>query len=164
MAKGLDIETVDLIIPEGCSIILGQSHFIKTVEDLYEIIITSNPKAEFGIAFSEASGPRLIRRDGTDQELTDIAIKNIMAISAGHCFLIMLRNVFPISVLNQLKQCQEIVNIFAATSNPVKVLVARDNEQAAILGVMDGFSPLGVETMENARERMKFLRNIGYKR
>ena len=164
MAKGLDIETVDLIIPEGCSIILGQSHFIKTVEDLYEIIITSNPKAEFGIAFSEASGPRLIRRDGTDQELTDIAIKNIMAISAGHCFLIMLRNVFPISVLNQLKQCQEIVNIFAATSNPVKVLVARDNEQAAILGVMDGFSPLGVETMDNARERMKFLRNIGYKR
>ncbi len=164
MAKGLDIETVDLIIPEGCSIILGQSHFIKTVEDLYEIIITSNPKAEFGIAFSEASGPRLIRRDGTDQELTDIAIKNIMAISAGHCFLIMLRNVFPISVLNQLKQCQEIVNIFAATSNPVKVLVARDNEQAAILGVMDGFSPIGVETMDNARERMKFLRNIGYKR
>lgn len=164
MAKGLDIETVDLIIPEGCSIILGQSHFIKTVEDLYEIIITSNPKAEFGIAFSEASGPRLIRRDGTDQELTDIAVKNIMAISAGHCFLIMLRNVFPISVLNQLKQCQEIVNIFAATSNPVKVLVARDNEQAAILGVMDGFSPLGVETMDNARERMKFLRNIGYKR
>ena len=164
MAKGLDIETVDLIIPEGCSIILGQSHFIKTVEDLYEIIITSNPKAEFGIAFSEASGPRLIRRDGTDQELTDIAIKNIMAISAGHCFLIMLRNVFPISVLNQVKQCQEIVNIFAATSNPVKVLVARDNEQAAILGVMDGFSPIGVETMDNARERMKFLRNIGYKR
>jgi hypothetical protein len=164
MAKGLDIETVDLIIPEGCSIILGQSHFIKTVEDLYEIIITSNPKAEFGIAFSEASGPRLIRRDGTDQELTDIAVKNIMAISAGHCFLIMLRNVFPISVLNQIKQCQEIVNIFAATSNPVKVLVARDNEQAAILGVMDGFSPLGVETMDNARERMKFLRNIGYKR
>lgn len=164
MAKGLDIETVDLIIPEGCSIILGQSHFIKTVEDLYEIIITSNPKAEFGIAFSEASGPRLIRRDGTDQELTDMAIKNIMAISAGHCFLIMLKNVFPISVLNQLKQCQEIVNIFAATSNPVKVLVARDNEQAAILGVMDGFSPLGVETMDNARERMKFLRNIGYKR
>ncbi len=164
MAKELAIETVDLIIPEGCSIILGQSHFIKTVEDLYEIIITSNPKAEFGIAFSEASGPRLIRRDGTDQELTDIAIKNIMAISAGHCFLIMLRNVFPISVLNQLKQCQEIVNIFAATSNPVKVLVARDNEQAAILGVMDGFSPIGVETMDNARERMKFLRNIGYKR
>ena len=164
MAKELDIETVDLIIPEGCSIILGQSHFIKTVEDLYEIIITSNPKAEFGIAFSEASGPRLIRRDGTDQELTDIAIKNIMAISAGHCFLIMLRNVFPISVLNQLKQCQEIVNIFAATSNPVKVLVARDNAQAAILGVMDGFSPIGVETMDNARERMKFLRNIGYKR
>ena len=164
MAKELAIETVDLIIPEGCSVILGQSHFIKTVEDLYEIIITSNPKAEFGIAFSEASGPRLIRRDGTDQELTDIAIKNIMAISAGHCFLIMLKNVFPISVLNQVKQCQEIVNIFAATSNPVKVLVARDNEQAAILGVMDGFSPLGVETMENARERMKFLRNIGYKR
>ena len=164
MAKELAIETVDLIIPEGCSVILGQSHFIKTVEDLYEIIITSNPKAEFGIAFSEASGPRLIRRDGTDQELTDIAIKNIMAISAGHCFLIMLRNVFPISVLNQLKQCQEIVNIFAATSNPVKVLVARDNEQAAILGVMDGFSPIGVETMDNARERMKFLRNIGYKR
>lgn len=164
MAKQLAIETVDLIIPEGCSIILGQSHFIKTVEDLYEIIITSNPKAEFGIAFSEASGPRLIRRDGTDQELTVIAIKNIMAISAGHCFLIMLRNVFPISVLNQVKQCQEVVNIFAATSNPVKVLVARDNEQAAILGVMDGFSPLGVETMDNARERMKFLRNIGYKR
>ena len=164
MAKELAIETVDLIIPEGCSVILGQSHFIKTVEDLYEIIITSNPKAEFGIAFSEASGPRLIRRDGTDQELTDIAIKNIMAISAGHCFLIMLKNVFPISVLNQVKQCQEIVNIFAATSNPVKVLVARDNEQAAILGVMDGFSPLGVETMDNARERMKFLRNIGYKR
>ena len=164
MAKELAIETVDLIIPEGCSIILGQSHFIKTVEDLYEIIITSNPKAEFGIAFSEASGPRLIRRDGTDQELSDIAVKNIMAISAGHCFIIMLKNVFPISVLNQVKQCQEIVNIFAATSNPVKVLVARDNEQAAILGVMDGFSPIGVETMDNARERMKFLRNIGYKR
>ena len=164
MAKQLGIETVDLIIPEGCSIILGQSHFIKTLEELYEIIITSNPKAEFGIAFSEASGPRLIRRDGTDQELSDIAVKNIMAISAGHCFIIMLRNVFPISVLNQVKQCQEIVNIFAATSNPVKVLVARDNEQAAILGVMDGFSPLGVETMDNARERMKFLRNIGYKR
>ncbi len=164
MAKELDIETVDLIIPNGCGIILGQSHFIKTVEDLYEIIITSNPKAEFGIAFSEASGPRLIRRDGTDQQLTDMAVKNLMAISAGHSFLIMLRNVFPISVLNQIKQCQEIVNIFAATSNPIKVLVARHKEQAAIIGVMDGFSPLGVETDENAKERMKFLRNIGYKK
>ena len=115
MANGLDIETVDLILPEGCSIILGQSHFIKTVEDLYEIIITSNPKAEFGIAFSEASGPRLIRREGTTLDLTELAIKNLMTISAGHVFLIMLRNIFPISVLNQVKQCQEIVNIYAAT-------------------------------------------------
>ena len=164
MANGLDIETVDIILPEGCSIILGQSHFIKTVEDLYEIIITSNPKAEFGIAFSEASGPRLIRRDGTALDLTELATKNLMAISAGHVFLIMLRNIFPISVLNQVKQCQEIVNIYAATSNPIKVLVARDHQQAAILGVMDGFSPLGIESDDNVRERMKFLRNIGYKK
>ncbi|MHB8360964.1 MAG: adenosine-specific kinase [Thermoplasmataceae archaeon] len=159
-----EIKSIELRTPDGCNIILGQSHFIKTVEDLYEIIITSNPEAKFGIAFSEASGDRLVRCDGTDKSLIDSAAENVLKISAGHCFLIILGNVFPISVLNQIKNCQEVVNIYAATSNPLKVLVARDEEYGGIIGVMDGKVPVDIETDIEIAKRKKFLRDIGYKR
>ena len=164
MTQEMQIKSVDIPIPPECNIILGQSHFIKTIEDLYEIIVTSNPQAKFGIAFSEASGPRLVRTEGTDDELARTAAENVMKISSGHCFLIIMRNIFPISILNQIKNCQEVLNIFAATSNPLKVLVAMEGDRGAIIGVMDGFTPIGIENERDVIKRKKFLRDIGYKK
>ena len=165
MAKGLDIETVDLIIPEGCSIILGQSHFIKTVEDVYEALITSFPGIKFGLAFNEASGDRLIRSDGNDEELIKKSIEFAEKIGAGHSFVVLLKNAYPINVLNRLKQVMEIVNIYAATANPLKVIVYDDGmEGRGIIGVIDGKKPLGIEKDEDKKKRHDFLRDIGYKR
>ncbi len=160
----MEIKTVALDFPEGSNIILGQSHFIKTVEDIYEIMVTCVPGIKFGLAFSEASGPCLIRKDGTDENLIDIAVKNLEKIASGHCFMLVMNDAYPINVLNNLKQCFEVVNIFCATANPVQVIVAESEQGSGILGVIDGFSPKGIETEEDAKKRKEFLQMIGYKR
>lgn len=159
----VEIKTVPLEIPEGCNIILGQTHFIKTAEDLYEIIATTVPGATFGIAFSEASGPCLIRTEGNDDLLISLCVKNLQAVGAGHVFCIILKNAFPINVLNQIKLCPEVCSIYCATANPVEVIVAVSKQGSGIAGVIDGFSPRGVETPEDKAQRKEFLRKIGYK-
>jgi len=160
----LKLETVRLDFPEGCNIILGISHFIKTVEDLYEAVVTSMPNVKFGLAFCEASGACLIRHEGTDEELRAKAAENMLRIGAGHSFLLILRNAYPINVLNAVKQVQEVCSILCATSNPVEVIVAETEQGRGILGVIDGFKPKGIEKPENVEERREFLRRIGYKR
>ncbi len=160
----IGIEAVQLSFPEGCNIILGQSHFIKTVEDLYEAVAGVIPGSPFGIAFSEASGPRLVRSDGNDLELKRIAEENIQAISAGHCFLIVLGEAFPIQVLNAIKTVPEVCSIFCATANPVQVIVGRTEQGGGILGVIDGESPTAVECEEDVSARLELLKRFGYKR
>lgn len=160
----MDIKNVQIDIPEGCNIILGQTHFIKTAEDLYEIIATTVPQAKFGIAFTEASGPCLIRTEGNDEGLVKTCIANLEKLGAGHVFCILLRDAFPINVLNQIKNCQEVCRIFCATANPVEVIIASSEQGNGVLGVIDGFSPKGVEKPEDKAQRKEFLRTIGYKR
>ena len=157
------IDTVEVDIPKDCNVILGYSHFIKTVEDLNEIIKTQIPDSEYSIAFSEASGDRLIRFEGNNEEFISSAISSLEKISAGHTFLIILRGGYPIQILNQIKGCQEVGRIFAATANPLSVIVARSERGNGILGVIDGWSPLGIEQEEHKSKRKKFLRDIGYK-
>jgi len=157
-------DLVDLDFPEGCNIILGQSHFIKTVEDLYEALAGTVPGARFGLAFSEASGPRLVRSDGTDLELRRIAEKNLLRLGCGHIFMIALSGVFPIQVLNQVKSVPEVCRIYCATANPVQVMVARSDQGGGVLGVIDGQPPLAVEIEEDIENRIELLRRIGYKR
>lgn len=159
----MEIVSVKLEIPDECNVILGQTHFIKTVEDLYEIIATTVPQAQFGIAFSEASGPCLIRTEGNDNSLIDICVKNLQAVGAGHVFCILLKNAFPINVLNQVKNCSEVCRIFCASANPVEVITAESAQGRGILGVIDGYSPRGIETPEDKSHRKEFLRKIGYK-
>lgn len=160
----LNIEAVDLKFPEGCNIILGQAHFIKTLEDLYEAVAGTIPGSPFGIAFSEASGPRLIRSDGNDLELKIIAQENVAAIAAGHCFMIVLGEAFPIQILNAVKAVPEVCSIFCATANPVQVVVARSQQGGGILGVIDGESPTAVECEEDVNARIELLKRFGYKR
>jgi adenosine/AMP kinase len=159
----MEFEVIRIDIPEGCNIILGQTHFIKTAEDLYEIIATTVPHARFGIAFSEASGQCLIRTEGNDNELISMCIKNIEAIGAGHIFCILLKNAFPINVLNQIKNCPEVCRIFCATANPLEVIVVKTQQGKGVIGVVDGFSPKGVEQSDDKAQRREFLRKIGYK-
>ena len=156
-------EIVEIELPKDSNVILGYSHFIKTVEDLNEIIATHAPHAKYAIAFSEASGDRLIRWEANDPDLRDNAIESIKKLSAGHTFLIYLRNAFPISILTQIKNCQEVGRIFAATANPLSVIIAKSERGNGILGVVDGYSPVGTENEENKNKRRKFLRDIGYK-
>lgn len=159
----MDINAVKVEIPEGCNVILGQTHFIKTAEDLYEIIATTVPQAQFGIAFAEASGPCLIRTEGNDEGLIAACVKALQFIAAGHAFCIYLKNAFPINVLNQLKSCPEVCRIFCATANPLEVVVASTAQGKGILGVIDGASPKGVESPADKIKRREFLRKIGYK-
>lgn len=159
----VELREINLEFPEGCNAILGYSHFIKTVEDLREIIVTHIPSSKYAIAFSEASGKRLIRFASNDKELEKIAIEQIRKISSGHTFIIILRDAYPISVLNAVKNCQEVGGIFAATANPLSVIVAMGKNGNGIMGVIDGFPPLGVEEEEDRKARIKFLRDIGYK-
>lgn len=159
----MDIKTVRLDIPEGCNIIFGQTHFIKTIEDLYEIMATSVPQARYGIAFAEASGPCLIRTEGNDEDLVAVSVRNLQETGAGHVFCILMRNAFPINVLNQIKNCPEVCRIFCATANPVEVIIAETSQGKGVLGVVDGFSPKGVERPEDKAHRKEFLRKIGYK-
>jgi adenosine/AMP kinase len=160
----MEITIKKIKFPEGCNIIFGMSHFIKTVEDLYEILINSFPGIKFGLAFNEASGPCLVRKEGNDNELMELAVENLRKIGAGHTFLIILGNAFPINVLPAVKNCREVVSIFCATANPVEVVIAQTEQGAGVLGVIDGFSPRGIELDTDIANRKKFLRDIGYKR
>jgi len=160
----MELKLEQLKFPEDTNIILGQSHFIKTVEDLYEAMVNSVPGIKFGLAFCEASGPCLIRKDGTDNELIEVAVQNMLALGAGHSFLIIMRGAFPINVLPAIKDCREVVNIFCATANPVQVILAQSEQGRGILGVIDGSSPLGIELDTDISHRKKFLLDIGYKR
>ncbi|MGB5772743.1 MAG: adenosine-specific kinase [Crocosphaera sp.] len=151
----MELKLISLEIRDGWNLILGQSHFIKTVEDLYEIMVGISYRVQFGLAFCEASGPRLIRVTGNNQELQDVAVKNAQALSAGHSFIIILKEAFPINFLNSIKQCPEVCRIFCATANPVQVIVAESEQGKGILGVIDGYSPLGVETDQDIIERQE---------
>ncbi len=154
---------VQLEVPPGCNVILGHSHFVKTVEDLYDVLASGAPTIKFGLAFNEASQECLVRHTGNDEELEAVAIKNIEILGAGHCFLIYMKEAFPINVLPAIRQVPEIVRIFCATANPVQVLLAETDQGRGILGVIDGASPLGVESPEDQVKRRDFLRIIGYK-
>lgn len=159
-----EIKIVSLEYPEGVNIIFGMSHFIKTVEDLYEALVTTVPGIKFGLAFCEASGDCLIRAEGTDPELTRIAIDNAQSVGAGHTFLIVLRDVFPINVLHRVKSVPEVCRIFCATANAVQVVVAQTAQGRGVLGVIDGAAPTGVEDEEGRQWRHNLLRQIGYKK
>jgi uncharacterized protein len=160
----MDLKTVRLVIPENGNIIVGHSHFIKTVEDLYEAIVNTVPQMKFGIAFNEASGDCLIRVDGNDPELEGIATENAQAIAAGHAFVIALRNGYPINILGRIREIPEVCNVFCATANPVEVIVAESAQGRGILGVIDGSSPKGIESANDREWRHGLLRKIGYKR
>lgn len=157
------IEAVQLSWEENANIIVGQSHFIKTVEDIPEILVTSVPGIEYGFAFCEASGPALIRTEGNDQALIDQAVDCAQKTGAGHSFYLIIRKSYPINVLNQIKDCQEVTRIYTATANPLQVLVARTDQGAGIIGVVDGVSPKGVEGDSDRKDRKDLLRTIGYK-
>lgn len=159
----MEIKTVATNIPEGCNLILGQAHFIKTVEDLYEIMVGISATAQFGIAFCEASGSCLIRVAGNEPTLQEIAIENAKTIGAGHSFVIVLKDAYPVNFLNAIKQCSEVCNIYCATANRVEVILTETSQGRGILGVVDGFSPKGVETEADVKVRQEFLRRIGYK-
>jgi uncharacterized protein len=159
----MELKSASLEIPLEANIILGQTHFIKTVEDLHEIMVSTAPQAKFGIAFCEASGDCLIRASGNDENLKALAIRNMQAIAAGHSFIIVMQMAYPINVLNAIKQCPEVCNIYCATANPVEVILAETAQGRGILGVVDGASPKGVESETDVSHRKAFLRQIGYK-
>jgi len=160
----MDLTTVRLEVPEDGNIILGQTHFIKSVEDLYEALVNTVPGLKFGIAFNEASGPCLTRVDGNDDALKALAERNASAVGAGHIFVIALRQGYPINVLGRIRDVPEVCSIFCATANPVEVVIAATEQGRGVLGVIDGYPPKGVETEADARVRRDFLRKIGYKR
>ena len=161
---GVQLSSVRLEIPDGGNLILGASHFIKTVEDIYEAIVNTAPQMKFGIAFNEASGQCLIRVDGNDEDLKRVAIRNAQALGAGHCFVVVIKEGFPINVLGRIKDTPEVCTIFCATANPVQAVVAESEQGRGVLGVIDGERPKGVETEDDAGKRRAFLRMIGYKR
>jgi adenosine/AMP kinase len=159
----LETKIVDVKVPEGCNAILGQSHFIKTVEDIYEALVNSVPGIKFGLAFCESSGPCLVRFDGNDTELKELASRTAQQVSAGHTFVIFMREAYPINVLDKVKSVPEVCNIYLATANPFQVIVAETEQGRGVLGVVDGFASKGVETEKDVAERKDFLRKIGYK-
>ncbi len=159
----MELQTVRMQVPEGANLILGQAHFIKTAEDLYEVMVNTVPGVKFGIAFNEASGPCLVRAEANDVELRRVAIANAQAIGAGHVFVVLLRVAYPINVLGRIKDCFEVCSIYCATANPVEVIVAQTEQGRGVLGVIDGSSPKGVEGPHDVKHRQEFLRKIGYK-
>jgi len=160
----IDLLTVPMEIPAESNVIIGQSHFIKTVEDIYEAVVSTAPQARFGLAFNESSGPCLIRSDGNDPVLRETAIRNARALAAGHVFVLMLQNAYPINLLNSLRNVPEVCSIFCATANPVEVVLAKSEQGQGVLGVIDGSSPKGVEGEADVAWRHDLLRKIGYKR
>ncbi len=159
----MELRAIQVEKPEETNFILGQSHFIKTVEDLHEAIVQTAPHMKFGLAFCEASGPRLVRRSGNDEDLVELAVRNALAVGAGHSFFIFMEGGFPINILNTIKTVPEVCRIFCATANPTAVIVAEESDGRAILGVVDGASPAGVETSEDVAARTAMLRRFGYK-
>jgi len=159
----METKIVDVKVPEGCNVILGQSHFIKTVEDLYEALVNAVPSIKFGLAFCEASGACLVRHDGNDASLRELAVKATYEISAGHTFVIFMREAYPINVLDKVKSVPEVCSVYLATANSFQVIVAQTEQGRGILGVVDGYAPKAVETEKDIAERKSFLRNIGYK-
>jgi adenosine/AMP kinase len=160
----MELKLVAISKPEEVNLILGQSHFIKTVEDLYEALVQAVPGIRFGLAFCESSGPCLIRVEGTDPEMKDLAVRNAKAIGAGHSFLIFLKNAYPVNVLNAVKACPEVCRVFCASANPVEVVIAESEQGRGVLGVIDGYPPRGVEDEAANQARHSLLRQIGYKR
>lgn len=154
---------VKIEVPKDCNIILGQSHFIKTVEDIYEALVGSVPNIKFGIGFCESSGPALVRHAGNDKELEELAAEKAFELACGHCFIIFIKNAYPINVLSAIKNVQEVVNIYAATANPLEVIIAETQQGRGILGVIDGIKSKGIEGEKEIEERKLFLRKIGYK-
>ena len=160
----MEFKKVKMETPEGANIIIGQTHFIKTVEDLYEVMAGTVPDARFGIAFCEASCDCLVRKEGNDKEMIEVAVRNASSIAAGHTFVIIMKDAFPINVLNAIKSCQEVCSIFCATANPVEVVIAETELGRGIMGVIDGFVPKGIEDEKDIRRRKALLRKLGYKR
>jgi len=160
----MELKTVGIDIPEDCNVIIGHTHFIKSVDDLYEALVESGTSIKFGIAFCEASGERLVRSDGNDAELTKHAEKEALKISAGHTFIIFLKNGYPVNVLNRIKNVSEVCTIHAATANPVSAIITETSNGRGVVGVIDGATPIGIETEEDRKKRREFIRKIGYKR
>jgi uncharacterized protein len=159
----MELLNVRMQIPDGANLILGQAHFIKTAEDLYEAVVNTVPGAKFAVAFNEASGPCLVRIEANDDELRRAAAANAQALGAGHAFVLLVRNAFPINLLGRVRDCFEVCSIFCATANPVEVILAQTEQGRAILGVVDGASPKGIESADDAKHRHEFVRKIGYK-
>ena len=159
----MQLTTVEIVKPADANVIIGQAHFIKTVEDVYEALVQSVPGIKFGLGFCEASGPCLIRHSGTDAELEKFAIEAASAIGAGHVFVVILGNAFPVNVLNQIKSVTEVCNVFCATANPLRLIVVEDGGGRGVIGVIDGDSPKGVENAEDQKERRAMIRKFGYK-
>jgi hypothetical protein len=159
----MELKLVAVEHSDDTNVIVGQTHFIKTVEDIHELMVTSVPGVKFGLAFNEASGPCLVRHSGTDAELEALAVKNSQAIGAGHTFTLIMRGAYPINVLTQLKALQEVCSIFCATANPVSVIVAENETGRGIMGVIDGEKPKGIEGEKDTADRKAFLRKIGYR-
>ncbi|MEN2974867.1 MAG: adenosine-specific kinase [Candidatus Caldarchaeales archaeon] len=163
MAPELKFELIDVKIPEGCNLVFGITHFIKSVEDIYEAIVNSVPKAKFGVAFAEASGPCLIRYEGTDEDLKKIAAETLLKIGCGHTFLIIMKDMYPINIMEKLKNVPEVCTVLAATANPVQVVVAETEQGRGVVAVIDGYKSKGIEGDKEIKERREFLRKIGYK-
>jgi len=163
MSSGIRLEVVDIKPPEGCNIILGISHFIKSVEDIYEAVVNTVPGAKFGLAFAEASGHCLVRHEGTDEELRKLAAETMLRLACGHSFIIIMRGMYPINVMGRLKDVPEVCNILAATANPLQVIVAETEQGRGIIGIVDGFKSKGIEDDHHIMERKELLRKIGYK-
>ncbi len=159
----METKVIRIDVPEGVNIVLGQSHFIKTVEDLHEAIVCTVPQAKFGIAFNESSGPCLVRVSGNEQELTTLAGKAALELGAGHSFIVFLKDAYPINVLDKIKAVPEVCSIYAATANPIQVVVAETDQGRGILGVIDGLKPKDIEGPKDVEDRKSFLRKIGYK-
>ena len=164
MSPEVKFEVIKVEPPEGCNLIFGITHFIKSVEDIYEAFVNTVPRAKFGLAFAEASGPCLIRHEGTDEELRKLAADNLFKIGCGHTFLTFMRDMYPINVMHAIKRVPEVCTVYCATANPVKVLVYEDAEgNRGIIGVIDGMRYKGIESEEDVKKRKEFLRQIGYK-
>ena len=159
----MELKTVAIENPDGLNLILGQSHFIKTVEDIHEAMVNAVPMAKFGLAFCEASDFCLVRYSGTDDALTELAQKNALSLAAGHCFILFMKDIFPVNVLNAIKNVPEVCRIFCATANPVEVIIAETTQGRGILGVIDGFASKGIETTDDIHHRKDLLRRFGYK-
>jgi adenosine/AMP kinase len=159
----LELKTVRVEAPKDCNVILGMAHFIKTVEDLYEALVNAVPNIKFGIGFCESSGPCLVRHEGNDEELRQLAAKKAMEIACGHSFIIFMKNAYPINVLDKIKKVPEVCTVYAATANPLEIVIVETERGRGIVGVIDGFKSKGIETEEDIKARKEFLRKIGYK-